>query len=87
MARFRLKNFIPMNSITAKIEPSQAKPISIGLTCWLWQRRAPQVIRLSKRLGVKLQLTERVRGLHREIHCQVSGENVDRFIGEFVRHR
>ncbi len=75
-----------MNSISAKIEPSPRKPIPIGLTCWLWQRRAPQVIQLSKRLGVTLQLTENIHGLRRDIQWQVSGENVDRFIGEFVRH-
>lgn len=69
----------------ARVEPWPGKPISVGLTCWLWQRKADRVIQLSQRLGVSLQLTERVHGLHREIQCQVSGKNVDRFIGEFVR--
>lgn len=77
---------MPMESTSATTEPFPGKPISIGMTCWFWQRRAPRVIQLSQRLGVKLQLTERIHGLHREIQCQVSGENVDRFIGEFVRH-
>jgi hypothetical protein len=86
LARFRLTIPIPMNSIRAKIEPSPCKPISIGLSCWLWQRRAPRLVQLSQRLGVTLQLTEQTHGLRREIQCQVSGQNVDRFIGEFVRH-
>jgi hypothetical protein len=65
--------------------PSSGKPIAVGLTCWLWQRRTERLIQLAQRLGVRLQLTERIHGLHREIQCEVSGENVDRFIGEFVR--
>jgi hypothetical protein len=64
----------------------QDKPICVGMTCWLWQRRAARIMQLAQRLGVKLQLTEHVHGLRREIQCQVWGENVDRFIGEFVRH-
>lgn len=75
-----------MKPTNVKIEQPVGKPISVGMTCWFWQRRAPRVIQLSQRLGVKLQLTERFHGLHRVIQCQVSGENVDRFIGEFVRH-
>jgi hypothetical protein len=75
-----------MKSIHAKLDQPPGKPITVGLTCWLWQRRAPRVIQLSRQLGVKLQITERVHGLRREIQCQVSGQNVDRFIGEFVRH-
>jgi hypothetical protein len=63
------------------------KPIRVGLTCWLWQwgrRRA--IVQLACRTGVTLQLTQRIRGIHREIECQVSGENVDQFVGEFARH-
>jgi hypothetical protein len=63
-----------------------AKPICVGLTCWLWQRKSRAVLKLAQSLGVKVELTERVRGLHREIEARVSGRNVDRFIGEFVRH-
>jgi len=37
-------------------------------------------------MGVSLQLTERIHGLRRDIQCQVTGKNVDRFIGEFARH-
>jgi hypothetical protein len=59
----------------------------LGLTCWRWQRgRVRALVELAERLGVKLQVTQRLHGLRREIECQVSGENVDRFIGEFVRH-
>jgi hypothetical protein len=64
-----------------------AKPISVSLTCWLWEwRRRAAIIRLAQRLGVTLQLTQKINGLHREIEARVSGQNVDRFIGEFVRH-
>lgn len=74
-----------MTSTSAKIGPPPGKPISVGLTCWLWERPAPRVIRLSQRLGVGLLLTQQIRGLHRDIQCQVWGANVDRFIHEFVR--
>ena len=64
-----------------------AKPIRIGLTCWRWEWRRPQaIIRLGQRLGVTVQLTQKIHGLHREIEARVSGGNIDRFIGEFVRH-
>jgi len=68
------------------LETPSAKPICVGLTCWLWQRKSQAVLKLAQNLGVKVELTERVRGLHREIEARVSGRNVDRFIGEFVRH-
>ena len=74
-----------MNSLSAKIEASPGKPISIGLTSWLGQRRATRVIQVSQRLGVTLQLTEHIHVLRRDIQGQVSGRNVDRSIGEFVR--
>ena len=61
------------------------KPISVGLTCWLWERRTGAIRELGQRLGVTLKLTQHIRGLRRDIECQVSGKNVDRFIGEFVR--
>jgi hypothetical protein len=75
-----------MNPKISKNENPPGKPISVGLTCWLWQRRAEKIARLAQQLGVKLQITEHVHGLRREIQCKVWGENVDRFIGEFVRH-
>jgi hypothetical protein len=62
------------------------KPICVGLTCWRWERNRPQAIRqLAQRLGVTVQLTEKIHGLRREIEARVSGPNIDRFIGEFVR--
>jgi len=64
-----------------------SKPISLGLTCWFWQiRRARRIKELGARLGVSLLLTEHIHGLRRDIRCQVSGKNVDKFIGEFARH-
>jgi hypothetical protein len=74
-----------MKTTATKIERPLGKPISLGLTCWLWQRRARTIMELAQRLGVTLKLTEHIHGLRREIQCQVSGDNVDRFIGEFVR--
>ena len=69
------------------VEPLSAKPICVGLTCWRWERsRAQAIAQLAGRLGVTVQLTQRLHGLHREIEARVSGPNVDRFIGEFVRH-
>lgn len=62
------------------------KPISVGLTCWLWERRERTIAQLAQSTGVTVKLTRHIHGLRREIECQVSGENVDRFIGEFVRH-
>jgi len=64
-----------------------SKPICVGLTCWRWERaRARALLQLAQRLGVTVELTEKIHGLHREIEARVSGRNVDRFIGEFVRH-
>lgn len=68
------------------IEPLPAKPICVGLTCWRWERNPQKaILLLAERLGVTVQLTERIHGLRREIEAQVSGPNIDRFIGEFVR--
>lgn len=65
---------------------STSVPIAIGLSCWLWERgRARQVANLGEKLGVTLQMTERVEGLRRVIRGQVAGPNVDRFISEFAR--
>lgn len=62
------------------------KPISIGLTCWRWQKgKAHAILRLAQEVGVKVRITERIRGLRREINAEVTGENTDRFIGKFVR--
>jgi hypothetical protein len=68
-------------------EHSPTKPICIGLTCWRWEKRRPAaILKLAQSLGVKVRLTEKIHGLHREIEAEVSGINTDRFIGEFVRH-
>jgi len=64
-----------------------SRPICIGLTCWRWEKRRPAaILRLAETLGVKVRLTEKIHGLHREIEAEISGANTDRFIGEFVRH-
>lgn len=70
-----------------KAEKALAKPICVGLTCWRWQSsRAKNISELAQRLGVTLRLKQEMHGLHREIRAEVSGRNVDRFIGEFARH-
>ena len=75
-----------MKTTPATVETRVSKPISVGLTCWLWQRSRRRAIeQIAQATGVTLRLTQRIRGLHREIDCQVSGPNVDRFIGEFAR--
>lgn len=74
-----------MKPTTTHFERASAKPISMGLTCWLWQRRGRTIAQLAQRTGVTVELTQRIHGLRRDIECQVSGENVDRFIGEFMR--
>ena len=64
----------------------RSKPISVGLSCWLWQvGRRFTMIQLAKHLGVTLELTQRRHGLRVEIEGHVSGQNVDRFISEFAR--
>ena len=67
-------------------EAPSAKPIRVGLTCWLWERNRSQEIRnLAQRVGVSVKVSEKIHGLRREIEAQVSGRNVDHFIGEFAR--
>jgi hypothetical protein len=75
-----------MNQVMSLPDAPSAKPISVGLTCWLWERNRSREIRLiAQRLGVAVKVTEKIHGLHREIEAQVSGRNVDHFIGEFAR--
>jgi len=75
-----------MNQTVSLPEAPSARPIRVGLTCWLWERKRSQEIRrLAQRLGVTVKVTEKIHGLHREIEAQVSGRNVDHFIGEFAR--
>lgn len=64
-----------------------AQPICVGVTCWRWDsKRTQTIISLGQKLGVTIKLTEKIHGLHRDIVAEVSGRNIDRFIGEFVRH-
>lgn len=78
------KNFMERIENPAAFPPP--KPISVGLTCWLWQaRRRWTMIQLARQFGVTLEITQHLHGLHLEIEGQVSGENVDRFLGEFAR--
>ncbi len=75
-----------MNEITENNQQPSSKPISVGLSCWLWDwSRAQTIVQLAHRTGVTLQLTQHIHGLRREIECTVWGDNVDRFIGEFGR--
>ncbi|MEQ1842841.1 MAG: hypothetical protein ABL994_20775 [Verrucomicrobiales bacterium] len=74
-----------MNVNTIKEERGLEKPICVGLTCWFWQRPAREISEIAERLGVTLEVSQRFRGVYRRIDCRVSGKNVDRFIGEFVR--
>jgi len=76
-----------MAATESPITPLEAKPICVGLTCWRWESQKPQaIIRLGQSLGVTIKLTERIHGLRRDIQAEVTGRNIDRFIGEFVRH-
>ena len=73
-------------SSTLKTKLHAVNPISVGLSCWLWEReRVHRIVRLGEKWGVNLKLTQRVHGLRRDIRCQITGPNVDRFIGEFAR--
>ncbi len=77
---------VGMNDVLNPSENVPAKPICVGLTCWLWQtNRAEKMKTLAQRLGVNLKLKQVTHGLYREIQAEVSGRNVDRFIGEFAR--
>ena len=77
---------MPTEQSATPFESLPAKPISVGLTCWRWESKRPQaIVRLAQSLGVTVQLTEKIHGLRREIEAQVTGQNIDRFIGEFVR--
>jgi hypothetical protein len=87
LARFGLHGCIPMKHSDTAHALLPTKPICVGLTCWRWERNRPQaILQLAQRLGVTVKLTEKIHGLRREIEAQVSGPNLDRFIGEFVRH-
>jgi hypothetical protein len=75
-----------MKESSSVVEIPPTKPIRVGLTCWRWDRkRSEAILRLAQRLGVTVKLTEKNHGLHRDIEAQISGRNVDHFIGEFAR--
>ena len=76
---------MPTRSTTSPDECGTGKPISVGSTVWLWQRREQTIAGLAQRLGVTLRLTQHIHGLRREIDGRVSGKAVDRFSGEFGR--
>jgi hypothetical protein len=76
-----------MEQTNPPVQTPASKPICIGLTCWRWEKRRPEaILRLAQSLGVTVRLKEKIHGLHRDIEAEVSGRNIDRFIGEFVRH-
>lgn len=76
-----------MEPSTPPIATPTPKPFCVGLTCWRWERKRPQaIVQLAQRLGLSVQLTERIHGLHRDIEARVWGANIDQFVVEFVRH-
>lgn len=63
-----------------------SKPIRVGFTCWRWETQRPKaLVQLAQRLGVNLKLTVKNRWLQRDVEAQISGRNVDHFLGEFAR--
>lgn len=74
---------MPAATLHAATSP---KPIRFGLSCWLWEWRRHRSIReLADHLGVSLELSQRCRGLRRDIEGVVSGPKTDEFLSEFVR--
>ena len=68
-------------------EPLSSKPIRVGFTCWRWETQRPKaLLKLAQRLGVTVKVTVKNRWLQRDVEAQVSGRNVDHFLGEFARH-
>lgn len=65
---------------------SSTKPIRVGFTCWRWETQRPKaLLQLAQKLGVSVKVTVKNRWLQRDVEAQVSGRNVDHFIGEFAR--
>ncbi|MEO6994900.1 MAG: hypothetical protein ABI273_14930, partial [Lacunisphaera sp.] len=61
-----------MEASAITIESIEPKPICVSLTCWFWDRQRPKaIIKLAKRMGVSVELTQKVHGLRREIEAQV----------------
>lgn len=70
---------------TPEILPA-SKPICVGFTCWRWETQRPKaLLQLAQKLGVTMKLSVKNRWLQRDVEAQVSGRNVDHFIGEFAR--
>jgi hypothetical protein len=75
-----------METSTLAKETLSAKPICVGFTCWRWDTKRPKaLLQLAQRLGVNVKLSVKNRWLQRDIEAQVSGRNIDHFIGEFAR--
>jgi len=78
--------FSVMKQTTSVSEVMPTKPIRVGFTCWRWETQRPKaILSLAQRLGVNVKLTVKNRWLQRDVEAQVSGRNVDNFIGEFAR--
>lgn len=75
-----------MESQVVTLKPMPTKPIRVGFTCWRWETQRPKaLVRLAKNLGLTVKISVKNRWLQRDIEAQVSGRNVDSFIGEFAR--
>lgn len=75
-----------MKAIASPPETLTSKPIRVGFTCWRWETQRPKaLLQLAQRLGVNVKVTVKNRWLQRDVEAQVSGRNVDHFIGEFAR--
>jgi hypothetical protein len=75
-----------MKQTTSVSEVLPVRPIRVGFTCWRWETQRPKaILRLAQRLGVNVTVTVKNRWLQRDVEAQVSGRNVDHFIGEFAK--
>ncbi|MFT3783072.1 MAG: hypothetical protein QM790_13775 [Nibricoccus sp.] len=76
-----------MSTEVLTTETTKPKPIRVGFTCWRWEtKKAAAVLQLAQRKGLSVKLTVKNRWFQRDIEAQVSGRNVDSFIGDFARH-
>ncbi len=74
--------------VSSSVAPaaSGARPIRVGFTCWRWETQRPkEMVKLAQRMGVTVKMTVKNHWLQRDVEVQVSGRNVDNFIGEFAR--
>jgi hypothetical protein len=75
-----------MNTTAPVEQKVSAKPIRVGFTCWRWETQRPKaLVKLAQRLGVNVKVVQRNHFLQSDVEAVVSGQNVDRFIGEFAR--